>query len=266
MNALPDSRVLVVLNAGHAADEGIALAARLAACLQANVHALLVEDQSLLDAAALPFTSIVARRGVTPPEFSLSAVERALNQAEQDVRAAFSAQAHRLHLSWTMQRQRGDLATSLSACAVASDIVVLPADRSRARPPQLMGELRQVTTQVRGFVLPPRQHAARSRHSGPVVAIDVDDHAGAAVVSLASQLAAGMDCPLRVISLAGSALDNVDDLAARLRSIAPSLLVASLHAGEPASETALASLQDAARAPVLLLCSEHTHAATAGRN
>jgi nucleotide-binding universal stress UspA family protein len=259
VNALADTRILLALDASDSADEGIALAVRLASSLQAAIHGLMVEDQALLDAAALPFTSIVARGGVPPPEFSVAAVERSLDQAEQNVRAAFSAVTHQLHLSWTVQRQRGDLLGSLSACAAASDIVVLPVDSLRAGSPTILSDLHKITEQVRGVVLTPRQQTFRHRRPGPVVAIDDQNQMGTGVVALASQLAAGMDCPLRVLRLAGSVLGNDDVLAARLAAVGPSLLVASMHTGLFTSESAMSRLQKAARAPVLFLRSADTH-------
>ncbi|MDX1717903.1 MAG: hypothetical protein R3287_13420 [Anderseniella sp.] len=261
MTALSDARILLALNAGDAADEAIALAARLASSLHTHIHGLMVEDQALLDAAALPVTSIVARRGVTPPEFSLAAVERSLNQAEQDVRTAFSAVARRLNLSWTVQRLRGGLADSLSACMAANDIVVLPVDRPGAGFPNTVSDLRKISGQVQGIVLPPRKRTFRRGLSGPVVAIDAEDQTGKGVVALASRLAAGMDCPLHVLKLADPALANEDVLAARVSAVAPGLLVASMHARLFSNEPVIARLQNAARAPLLLLCGpEFQHA------
>lgn len=266
MNAPSDTRILVALNAGDAADEGIALAAQLASCLQAGILALLVEDQALLDAAALPFTSIVARRGVRPPDFSVSAVERSLDQAEYDIRAAFSAVTRRLNLSWTVERQRGDLADSLSGCAAASDILILPVNNFRAGLPKVLSDFRKVAEQVRGVVLSPRQQTSRLRRPGPVVVIEDEDQAGAGIVSLASQLAAGMDCPLRVVRLAGSGPGSDDVLAARLAALGPSLVVAGMKNEPFITNAVMATLQTSTRAPVLLLRGADWHRAVAGRN
>lgn len=276
MNDPAPTRIVLGLQPGDAGEDCIHVASRLAMAMQAAIHALVVEEQILLDAAALPFTRIVARPGQTPPEFSVATVERATTRAERRVRQALSAEAQPMRIPWSVQRQRGELAQALSAFAGAADIVMLPEARGRNLNRLVMA--RVMASRVRGVVIARRENAIVRNGSGPVVVLDQGGPGGDRAVALAARLAAGMGRPLDVLVLAGSSheaeiieqrvfeltaplreahlhrlpADRGDAIKARLTSLGAALLVASIDTPALASDAAILELQRAGGAPLLL--------------
>jgi hypothetical protein len=273
------TRILLGLHAGEAPEGGIALAARLAASLRAAIHGLLVEEPGLVDAAALPFTRIISRTGAHGPDFSTVTLERALALTERTCRDMLCAMAQPAHVPWTMQRERGDLAATLSACMETGDIVVMPQAGGSGSYRRAMVDVRLMTRRARGVVIVRKSGSATQIHSGPVVAIDDGSDAGAGSVSLAAQLAAGMNRPLQVIVFAGTAAeaeaiqqraravasprssvrfhrlspDHSGALSLKLRMLAPSLVVAEIEAEPLRDDASVLELQRASSAPLLLL-------------
>lgn len=270
------TRIVLGLQALESGEECVHIASRLAMAMQAAIHALLVEEQSMLDAAALPLTRIVARPGQTPQEFSVAAVERATARAERRFRQVLSAEAQPMRIPWSVQRERGELAQSLAAFAGAADIVMLPEARGRSLNRLVLA--RVMATRVRGVVIARRQNAAVGNGSGPVVVLDQGGRGGDNAVALAARLAAGMDRPLHVLALAGSSHEadvieqraleltghlrethvhrlpaaRGDAIKARLAGLGAALVVASIDAPALASDAALLELQRASGAPLLL--------------
>ena len=277
MNDPAPTRIVLGLQPGDAGEDCIHVASRLAMAMQAAIHALVVEEQTLLDAAALPFTRIVARPGQTPPEFSVATVERATTRAERRFRQALSAEAQPMRIPWSMQRERGELAQALSAFAGAADIVMLPDARGGNLNRLVMA--RVMASRVRGVVIARRENAIAGNGPGPVVVLDEGGPGGESAVALATKLAAGMGRPLHVLVLAGSAreadvieqrafeltaplrgvqlhrlpADRGDAIMARLASLDAALLVASIDTPALASDAALLELQRASGAPLLLM-------------
>ncbi len=276
MNDPAQTRIVLGLQPGDAGEDCIHVASRLAMAMQAAIHALLVEEQTVLDAAALPLTRIVARPGQTPPEFTVATIERATIRAERRFRQALSAEAQPMRIPWSVQRKRGELAQALSAFAGAADIVMLPEARERNLNRLLMA--RVMASRVRGVVIARRVNAVVRNGTGPVVVLDEGGHGGATAVALAAKLAAGMGRPLHVLVLAGSAHEaevieqraveltmqlreahlhrlpaaRGDAIKARLASLGAVLVVASIDTPALVSDAAILELQRASGAPLLL--------------
>lgn len=276
MNATAPTRIVLGLQPGDAGEDCIHLASKLATAMQAAIHALLVEEQSMVDAAALPLTRIVARPGQAAPEFTTQSMEQAVSRAERRFRRAFSVEAQPVRIPWSVQRQRGELAAALSACASAADIVLLPG--AAVRQPNRLPMVRSVASRVRGVVIVRRQPAPVNNASAPVVVMDEGSPGGAAALALSAEFAAGMDRPLHVLVVAQSTLDaeaieqrardlamqarhvhvhrlpasRGDAIKTRLAGLGAALVVASIDTPSLASDAAIVELQRAGGAPLLL--------------
>ena len=276
MNAPAPPRIVLGLHPGDPGEECIHVASKLAMAMQAAIHALLVEEQAVMDAAALPFTRIVARRGQAAPEFTTQSMEKAASLAERRFRRALSDEAQPVSIPWSVQRQRGELTVALSACAGSSDIVMLPG--ATARSAGRLAVARLMASRVRGVVIARRQPAPARNASAPVVAIDSGSPGGAAAMVLAAQLAAGLERDLHVLVLAGSTREaeltearvrelalsdreisihrlpasRGDAIKTRLAGLGAALVVASIDTPALASDAAIIELQRASGAPLLL--------------
>jgi hypothetical protein len=276
MNATAPTRIVLGLQPGDSGEDCIHIASRLAHAMRAAIHALLVEEQTVMDAAALPFTRIVARSGQTVPEFTPQSMEKAASLAERRFRRALSVEAQPVSIPWSVQRQRGELAAALSACASSSDIVMLPG--AAARQPSRLPMVRGMASRVRGVVIVRRQPAPVNNASAPVVVLDEGSPGGTAALALAAQFAAGMDRTLHVLVVADSTFDaeaieqrvrhlamqarhvhvhrlpagRGDAMKARLAGLGAALVVASIDTPALASDAAIIELQRASGAPLLL--------------
>lgn len=276
MGTTASTRILLGLDAGEAPEASIALAARLAAALRAAIHGLLVEEQDLIDAAALPFTRIISRKGTAAPDFSTVALTRSLELAERGCRDMLCAMAQPAHIPWTMQRERGELGAALSARVEAGDIVIMPQAGGHRRA---QADIRLMSRRARAVVMVRRSRRSASVASGPVVVLDSGERSGAGAIPLAAQLASGMGRTLHVIVIAGTAAEaeaiehraraavtpgagirfhresasHTEAIARQLRMLAPSLVVADIEAALLRNDDTLLELQRASSAPLLLL-------------
>ena len=278
--ALPVTRrILLGLNAGQPAKTEIVLAARLAESLQAAIHGLLIEEQGLMDAASLPFTRITARAGTRAPDFTSVALERAFGLAERACRDTICMMAASARVQWTMQRERGELVTTLQLRTETGDIVIMPGSAGAAAGRPTIADIRLIAGRAIAVLMMQAARSSLPIEAGPVVAIDDGDIAGAVTVGLAAQIASGMDRPLHVIVLGRTmadaeaiercareaawhrqamrfhqlAPDQTDAIALKLRMLAPSLVVANIEADPLRSDATVLDLQRASSAPFLLL-------------
>ena len=272
------TRILLGLHAGEAPERSIELAARIAASLRATIHGLVVEDEGLADAAALPFTRIISRKGTPAPDFSTVILQRALALTERSCRDMLCAVAQRAQVPWTMQRERGELAAALSARVESGDIVIMPQAGGAGPSRRALVDVRLMTRRARAVVMVRRARSAVRLSSGPVVVLDAADGTGPGAVSLGAELAGGMDRPLHVVVLADSPAEAelierraraaappglairfhrlspayAGAIALKVRTLAPSLVVADIESTPLRDDDTVLELQRACSAPLLL--------------
>lgn len=160
----------LVLELGHGAvePETMRQAAAFAHLMDAELHALFVEDESLLHASALPFA-----REISPlscqwrpleTERLVAELRAAADQARQQLLEATRATGVRR----SFEVRRGDLALHVTDTCVATDIVVISPAR---RMGTMHGVQRLSDTAYRSaasvLFLPPRA----GRHHGVIVAV-----------------------------------------------------------------------------------------------
>jgi hypothetical protein len=162
----------LVLELGHGAADPQTMreAAAFARLLDAELHALFIEDETLLHASALPFT-----REISPVSYRWRPLEP--DQLEAELRAAADrARRHLVEVAratgvrQNFEVRRGDLALHVTETCVAGDIVVVSPPRSPGNGTALgFRRLRETARRSAASVLflPP---GAGRRH-GPVVAV-----------------------------------------------------------------------------------------------
>jgi nucleotide-binding universal stress UspA family protein len=210
----------VVLELGHgAADPGtLRDAAALARWLDAELHALFVEDEALLALTALPFA-----REISPLSFRWRPLDS--GRLEADLRAAAerarrqlaeTAAAHGIQPKFEIRR--GDIAEHLQTACAATDIVVIAV---RRRPEASLGgrRLREAARRSAASVLllPPGPVPAR----GPIVALAEGDSDPALSVARSLAETAGE----RLIVLPPDSAASLETLAAALDAIGERLIV-----------------------------------------
>jgi hypothetical protein len=126
-------RLVLELGQGAADPETMRQAAAFARLLDAELHALFVEDETLLHASGLPFArEISAVSGEWRP-LAPDRLEAELRAAAVRARGGLEAAAGALGVRRSFVVRRGDLALHVADICVASDIVVVS-------PPRRMGE------------------------------------------------------------------------------------------------------------------------------
>lgn len=272
------TRILLGLHAGETPEGSIVLATRLAASLRATVHGLVVEDEGLADAAALPLTRIISRKGTPASDFSTVILQRALALTERSCRDMLCALAQTAQVPWTMQRERGDLPAALSARVESGDIVIMPQPGGGGLSRRAVVDVRLMTRRARGVVMVRRARSGTRLNSGPIVALDGAEQAGQGAVSLAAELAAGLDRPLHVVVLADASAEaqtiehraraaappglairfhrlspaHAGAIALKVRMLAPSLVVADIESTPLRDDDTVLELQRACSVPLLL--------------
>jgi len=167
-------RVIVGLDLTSAAGSPVETAALLAAVLRSELSGVFVEDEALLRAVALPFTSVVHKSGTLSPIDPLR-LERTLRLAASAAQRALTRAAQQAGLASSFRTARGRLLTQLLDVAVQHDLIVLGA-RGTADPG------------------PPRR--------GPVVTVFDRAAVGTPLLDLAAAIAAG--CEQRLVVLVGA--------------------------------------------------------------
>ena len=131
-------RIAVALDASEQSQRVMAIAAGIAAALEAEVEGVFVEDSEVLRAAGLPF--LREFRLSTRGESSMDAerLQRELRAVARRVRGLLEQSAQRLGCSWSFRVWRGDLeAEILSAASDAEMFALVPMGRFapfRSRP------------------------------------------------------------------------------------------------------------------------------------
>ena len=194
-------RLVLELGHGAADPETIGEAAAFAQLLDAELHALFVEDETLLHASALPFAREISPLSYQWRKLEPGRLEAELKAAAERARAHLEAAAHATGIRRSFEVRRGDLTVHVTDICSASDIVVVS-------PPRRLGGgttrgFRRLRDTARRSVasvlfLPPNV----GRKHGSIVA--VAGSAADANLTLARGIAIQAREPLLVLTPAGS--------------------------------------------------------------
>jgi nucleotide-binding universal stress UspA family protein len=118
-------RILLALDTAAHSFAAVEAATALAARLDAELHALFVEDINLLRLAALPFARETRLTSATTRSLQNTDMERALRAEATRAQATLATVATRLNVRWSFQVTRGQVAAQVRAEAVETDLVAL---------------------------------------------------------------------------------------------------------------------------------------------
>jgi nucleotide-binding universal stress UspA family protein len=194
----------LVLELGHGAADPAMLrqAAAFARLVDAELHALFVEDEILLNVSALPFAREISPLSFEWRPLKPDRLEAELKAAAGQARRHLEEVARAIGVRQKFEVRRGDLALQVTETCVATDIVVVATSRHAASH----GSQRWRETARRSaasvLFLPP---VAGRRH-GPVVAVVnlTPDHS----MVVARRIAAQSRESLMVLAAAGTELDG----------------------------------------------------------
>lgn len=263
----PQPRIVVGLDTSFMAREAIALAARVAASVDASLRGIFVEDENLLALACLPFAREVSMSGKMS-EIDSAEMLRAMQAQAQIAKRVLERVASEAHVSWSFDVARGTRLAGLVQHAGVADTLVLRAqDASRH---ELGRALRAATQDVHADVLLTGRgvavskaflsQATRSKSFGkavvppsrPLLAVDEGSSLGETCVGFSQSLAARIAMPFRRLFARGF---STADLASAARKVHAGLIVVNAQA--LGDDDDAARLSAAAGCPVLLLGGEH---------
>lgn len=216
----PIRRVLLALDTAAYSLAAVEAATALAAALDAELHALFVEDINLLRLAALPFARETRLTSASTRRLQNPDTERALRAEATRAQAALETVATRLNVRWSFHVTRGQVAAQVHAAALETDLVALTI--SGGVPAGLTQFAATIETVMRGvpcpfLILPP---GAGIRP--PFVVVYDGSAASARALQLAAQFALAQDVSVTVLL---AAMDPPE--LRRLRAEADTLLAGS---------------------------------------
>lgn len=121
----PIRRVAVALDGSPHSLAGLALAAEIAAALNAEVEGIFVEDTELLRSAGLPFLREVRITTLWEGALDSARLERELRAAARQMRAQLERSAAELGIAWSFRVWRGDLGAEILAAALDAELFTL---------------------------------------------------------------------------------------------------------------------------------------------
>ncbi|MFN4339272.1 hypothetical protein [Parvibaculum sp.] len=261
----PQARIVVGLDTSLVTRDALALAARLAASVDARLKGIFVEDENLLHLADLPFAREISFSGEIR-ELDAERMLRAMKAQAESARRMLARIASEAKIDWSFDVRRGRPLTTLAEHAVEDDTLVI---RSGATGSREVGRAVRAATRearadvllvargagLKGALVPPpasMRGALQSPLPGrPVAAIDDGSSPGEACCAFAETLAARIGAPFRRLGARGLA---PADLAAAARQGGVGILV--VDAAWLGDDEDAARLSAAAGCPVLLLGKE----------
>jgi len=162
-------RLVLELGHGAADPETIREAAAFAQLVDAELHALFVEDETLLHASALPFAREISPLSYQWRKLEPDRLEAELKVAVDQARQHVEAAAHATGVRRSFEVRRGDLALHVTDICIASDIVVISPPRRMGNGTHGFRRLRETARQSVASVLflPPNI----GRKHGSIVAV-----------------------------------------------------------------------------------------------
>lgn len=127
------SRVVVLLEAAPQDRRVLEAAVQLAARLQAELVALLVENVELLHMAGLPFAREIGYPSAAPRGLDVSGMERSLKARAQEIQRRVASAVLGTPLQWSFRVTRGAVAVELYRAAAEADLVLAGLQRNAGR-------------------------------------------------------------------------------------------------------------------------------------
>jgi hypothetical protein len=250
----------LVLELGHfGADPGtVREAAAFARLLNAELHALFVEDEMLLHASARPFAREISIMSRQWRPLALDQLQAELRVAADHARRTLTRAAHAAGVDRSFEVRRGDFALQIGDICIATDLIVVPSPRGiRTGTPHTLSRLRETALRSAASVLflPP---AVGRRHGMIVALIEGEADPG---LELARRIAAQQREGLLVVALEGGeddaagkrlAANSVQDIVAALGEVKERLIVMTNRGGGGIASQA-AVLAGARGVPVLVV-------------
>jgi nucleotide-binding universal stress UspA family protein len=122
-------RILVALDSSTTATHGLEAATGLARRLRAELQGLFVEDDELLQVAALPFTTQVNMTTGGRQPLEISELESQMARLAEAARRRLAAAAKRDRIAWSFRTVRGRIAQEVASAAEGSDLVIIQGGR-----------------------------------------------------------------------------------------------------------------------------------------
>tara|TARA_R110000868_G_scaffold91679_5_gene254071 strand:+ start:17425 stop:18246 length:822 start_codon:yes stop_codon:yes gene_type:complete len=255
-------RIVVGLDTSFMAREALALAARVAASVDADLNGIFVEDENLLALSALPFAREISMTGAMS-QMSEAEMLRAMQAQAHIARRILERAAREAHIGWHFDIARGHRLAALAHHASADDTLVIRAHD--ASPRDVGRAIRAATRDVRADVLlaargvavaasfatPDLKAPQMALPERPLLAVDEGSSLGEACVGFTQTLATRIGAPFRRLFARGFA---PADLAIAARKAHAGLIVINAHA--LGDDDDAAQLSAAAGCPVLLLGGE----------
>ena len=250
----PIRRILLALDTATHDLAAFEAATALAAHLDAELHALFVEDINLLRLAALPFARETRLMSATTRRLQNLDMEHALRAEATRAQATLATVATRLHVRWSFQVTRGQVAAQVRAAALETDLVAFIF--SGGAPAGLTHIAATIEALMRGAACPLLMLPPGAGIRPPFVVVYDGSPASARALRLAAPLAQAEGQGVTVL------LAAVDpSMARRLRSEADALLAGTnVTAQYPVlsrpDATAIARAVRAASAGTLLMAAD----------
>ncbi len=250
----PIRRILLALDTATHNLAAFEAATALAAHLDAELHALFVEDINLLRLAALPFARETRLISATTRRLQNQDMEHALRAEATRAQATLATVATRLHVRWSFQVTRGQVAAQVRAAALETDLVAFIF--SGGAPAGLTHIAATIETLMHGAACPLLMLPPGAGIRPPFVVVYDGSTASARALRLAAPLAQAKGQGVTVLLAAVE-----PSLARRLRSEADALLagtkVTAQYPGLPRLDaTAIARAVRAASAGTLLMAAD----------
>jgi hypothetical protein len=118
-------RVAVALDASPHSLQGLALAAGIAAALNAELEGVFVEDTELLRLAGLPFLRELRVATLCESTLDADRLQRELRAAARGVRERLERTAAELGVAWSFRVWRGDLEAEILGAALDAELFAL---------------------------------------------------------------------------------------------------------------------------------------------
>ncbi|HUD52184.1 hypothetical protein [Parvibaculum sp.] len=258
------SRIVVGIDTNFMAREALALAARLAASVDARLKGVFVEDENLLSLCGLPFAREISFSGEVRG-VDHERMLRAMRAQAETARRVLQRIASEAHVDWSFDVARGRPLALLAASANAEDTLVIRAPDASARE---VGRAVRAAQETRADVLlVARGVAAKGlfgtaiarpdapgivpRGARPIAAVDDGSSLGQSCAAFAETLAARTGLSFHRLHVRGR---DPAEIAAAARAAHAGLIV--INAGWLGGDDDAARLSAAAGCPLLLLGAE----------
>jgi len=236
------SRVVIACDAVGENVSGIELAATLAAAWNAALYGVFVQDEGLLNLAALPFARHVTASGEVTGEMDENTVVHHFLAHADRTRAALEAAAREHALSYSFSVVRGQLTPATLPMEERDLLVIEEESRPFAGSFRLDSRLLAASFEMHRPVLLVRN--AGKRKDGVVALVQQAGPSAERVISAAAEIARAGDYGLTML-LAGEGLQATEALEI-VRRVAPKLAARARLEAATLESAALARVADAA--------------------